>query len=211
MPRTALIDGWDEARRLGHHWVGDEHVLIALSRLASPAGELLRDAGATPDRLADELVRLLATCDPPVDSRPAESPSLTPAHHRTRGLAEGLALSYGSSATPELLLVAVVWRADGLASGLLQQLGIDRAALVASLAERGVQVPPGEPDPCDLRPTKRVGVPYEHLTTIVGSFPGLLAGDAYFGFNMHHKTKRAWIVVDEHVDAERLVTEILSG
>jgi hypothetical protein len=46
--------------------------------------------------------------------------------------------------------------------------------------------------------------------TIVRALPERLPPDARFGFNTHHETRRAWIVVDEVVDAERLVAEILA-
>jgi ATP-dependent Clp protease ATP-binding subunit ClpC len=46
-----------EARRLGHHWVGEEHLLLALSRQDGAAGEALRAAGATPERLEQTIVQ----------------------------------------------------------------------------------------------------------------------------------------------------------
>lgn len=41
--------------------------------------------------------------------------------------------------------------------------------------------------------------------------PARLPEGSRFGFNLHHETRRAWIVVDEEVDAERLVEEVLAG
>ncbi|MBA2295116.1 MAG: Clp protease N-terminal domain-containing protein [Actinobacteria bacterium] len=93
------VSDWEEARGLEHHWAGDEHTLIALSRCDGPAGEVLRGAGATPERLVAELEQSLASSDPPLERRESVSPEYTPAHYRTRGVAEGLALAAGSDPT----------------------------------------------------------------------------------------------------------------
>ncbi len=41
----------DEARRLGHHYIGTEHLLLALVRTEGTAMEVLRRLGATPDEV----------------------------------------------------------------------------------------------------------------------------------------------------------------
>jgi hypothetical protein len=35
------VGAFDEARRLGHHWIGEEHLLLALSRADDVAGDVL--------------------------------------------------------------------------------------------------------------------------------------------------------------------------
>jgi hypothetical protein len=209
-PGGSDVTGWAEARRLGHQWVGEEHVLIALSRLDGPAGDSLREAGATPERLVAALEQGLAASEPPFGTDPDVSPAFNPAYYGLRGRAEGLALAAGAEqVAPEHLLLAMVWRAR-LAAGLLHWLGIDRAGLVRSLAGRGVTVPPVEPEPLDLAPRRRLDVPYEHLTTIVRELPSRLPADAHFGFNTDHERQRAWIVVPDAVDAEPFVDEIVA-
>ena len=202
--------GWAEARRLGHHWVGEEHALLALSRRDGLAGDALRAAGATPERLEAAIVPALDRSDPPVERRETDSPDLTPAMYSTLGRAEGLAVAHGSEPTSDDLLVALVWHA-GYASSLLRGLGVDRSALLTRLAEAGISVPPGEPEAFDLRPTKRVDVPYEQLMEIVAALPSRLPDGSRFGFNLHHETQRAWILVGEDVDAEALIAAILEG
>jgi hypothetical protein len=201
--------GYAEARRLGHHWIGEEHALLALSRREGAAGETLRAAGATPERLEAAIVGMLERADPPVERRETDSPDLTPAMYSAFGRAEGLALARGEESTPDDLLVALLWRA-GLGSSLLHLLGVDRAALARGFAEAGIAVPPGEPKPLDLRPTKRVDVPYEHLMQIVAAMPSRLPDGSPFGFNLHHETRRAWIVVGQDVDAKRLMSDFKS-
>jgi hypothetical protein len=47
------------ARRLGHRYVGPEHLLLAAASAAPPAGEILRTAGVTPDLVEEEMVRIM--------------------------------------------------------------------------------------------------------------------------------------------------------
>jgi hypothetical protein len=126
--------------------------------------------------------------------------------YSTLGRADGLPLARGEASATGDILVALLWHA-GFASSLLHRLGVDRVALAARLPEAGIATPPGEPEPLDLRPTKRLDVPYEHLMEIVAAIPSRLPEGTPFGFNFHHETRRAWIVVAEDVDAEQLVSD----
>jgi hypothetical protein len=185
-------------------------VLLALSRDDGVAGNVLRAAGVTADVVEAELVRAVETADPPTEPRAVESPSFTPAHYAALGRADGFALAWGSD-RPEAedVLVALVWR-PRLASSMLYRLGVDRTELGHELRARGVSVPPGEPEPLDLRPTKRVDVPYEHLATIIRELPRRLPEGSRFGFNLHHESGRAWIFVDAEVDAVPLVAVVVA-
>ncbi|MFG1809733.1 Clp protease N-terminal domain-containing protein [Streptomyces sp. NPDC049040] len=55
--RTAVIHAQEHARRLGHDHVGCEHLLLAVASLDRPAGAVLREHGATPERVEEEIVR----------------------------------------------------------------------------------------------------------------------------------------------------------
>ena len=187
-----------------------EHVLLALVRGGGVAGDVLCQAGATPERLEATIVQGLERADPPVERRSGDPPTATPAVYRLCGRAEGLALARCTEAGPDDVLVALVSHA-GLGASLLRALDVDRASLAVALARGGIEVPPGEPEPLALRPQKRVDVPYEHFGEIVAALPGRLPEGSRFGFNTHHETRRAWIVVDEEIDAERLVEEVLGG
>jgi len=201
--------GWDDAQRLGHHWVGEEHLLLALSRRDGVAGVVLRAAGATPERLEQTILAGLERADPPVEPTATEWQTLTPAANATLGRAEGIALTRGSEPAAEDVLVALFWHA-GYGSWLLHELGVDRAALASQLAAAGVAVPPGAPEPLDLRPQKRVDVPYDHLRELIAALPQLLPDGSPFGFNLDHETRRAWIVVAEDVDGDALARAILA-
>src|SRR5512147_2544464 len=49
----------DEARRLGHHYIGTEHILLALVRVDGTAMEVLRRLGVTPDQIRRQTRRVL--------------------------------------------------------------------------------------------------------------------------------------------------------
>ena len=49
----------DEARRLGHHYIGTEHILLGLVRVDSTAMEVLRRLGVTPDQIRRQTRRVL--------------------------------------------------------------------------------------------------------------------------------------------------------
>lgn len=55
--RTIVIHAQQHARRLGHHYIGCEHLLLAASSSDQIAGAVLRGHGVTPDRVEEEIVR----------------------------------------------------------------------------------------------------------------------------------------------------------
>jgi len=55
--RHLVVQAQHEARRLGHNYIGCEHLLLAAAGAAEPAGAVLRDQGVTPERIEAEIVR----------------------------------------------------------------------------------------------------------------------------------------------------------
>jgi ATP-dependent Clp protease ATP-binding subunit ClpA len=53
--RTVIVHAQGHARRLGHHYVGCEHFLLAATFSDEPAGAVLRAHGLTPERV-EELI-----------------------------------------------------------------------------------------------------------------------------------------------------------
>src|SRR5512143_2661604 len=49
----------DEARRLGHHYIGTEHILLGLVRVDGTAMEVLRRLGVTADQIRRQTRRVL--------------------------------------------------------------------------------------------------------------------------------------------------------
>jgi hypothetical protein len=56
--RDVVVGARENALRLGHRWIGCEHLLLALAATDGQAGIILRDHGVTPERVRVEVVRL---------------------------------------------------------------------------------------------------------------------------------------------------------
>jgi hypothetical protein len=59
--RTVLVHAQRHARRLGHRYIGCEHLLLALVGVDQPASAVLRERGLTPGRVEEEIVRRAGT------------------------------------------------------------------------------------------------------------------------------------------------------
>jgi hypothetical protein len=53
-----VVQAYEHAIRLGHPYLGGEHLLLALATAGQPAGAVLREHGVTPGRVESEIVRL---------------------------------------------------------------------------------------------------------------------------------------------------------
>jgi ATP-dependent Clp protease ATP-binding subunit ClpA len=59
--RQVVVRAQEEARRLGHNYIGCEHLLLAAAASSEPAGAVLRDQGVTPERVAAEILRTIGS------------------------------------------------------------------------------------------------------------------------------------------------------
>ena len=65
--RRVVVQAREDARRLGHNYIGCEHLLLAAAATGEPASAVLRDQGVTPDRIEAEILRIIGrgqTADP---------------------------------------------------------------------------------------------------------------------------------------------------
>jgi hypothetical protein len=53
-----VVQAYEHAIRLGHPYLGGEHLLLALAATGQPAGAVLREHGVTPERAEAEIVPL---------------------------------------------------------------------------------------------------------------------------------------------------------
>ena len=89
--RDVVVGARENALRLGHRWIGCEHLLLALAATDGQAGIILRGHGVTPERVRAEVVRLAgpaagsacSTSWTPMRSPPSASIS-TPSGARSR-------------------------------------------------------------------------------------------------------------------------------
>ena len=65
--RNVVVQAQADARRLGHNYIGCEHLLLASAAADEPAGAVLRDHGVTPERIEAAILRIVGrgqTADP---------------------------------------------------------------------------------------------------------------------------------------------------
>ena len=55
--RTLVALASEHARRLGHRYVGGEHILLAVVSAGHPASDVMRALGVTPELVEEEIVR----------------------------------------------------------------------------------------------------------------------------------------------------------
>jgi Clp amino terminal domain, pathogenicity island component len=136
--RDALTRAGDEARALGHDFIGTEHVLLAL--VSAPHGVAAEGLRA----LGIERAAVLSTSCMQHDSGQARSeclpvmPRLKQALELSIRIADGLDVRLADT---EHLLAGVVAVPDSMAVEILRRLGVSAGAVRAVLAER-LDVPP---------------------------------------------------------------------
>jgi hypothetical protein len=55
--RQVVTDAQQHARRLGHRYIGPEHLLLGLAGSGEPAGDVLRGCSVTPELVEEQIVR----------------------------------------------------------------------------------------------------------------------------------------------------------
>jgi ATP-dependent Clp protease ATP-binding subunit ClpA len=136
----------EQAVRLGHTYIGDEHYLLALLATPSIASETLEELGITHERVAEH-VRGRGPYAGGSDSEPRRRVlHHTPAAYGLTGRAEAFAATArASKPRPEHWLQAIVWSDAGSAVSILHHLGASQLAVLDGLRRRGVAVPEVEP------------------------------------------------------------------
>jgi ATP-dependent Clp protease ATP-binding subunit ClpC len=185
----------DEARRLGHHYIGTEHILLGLVRVESTAMEVLRRLGVTADQIRRQTRRVLnesasSSPTPASAGSPSGRASASGSNPKTP-LVDQLATDLTSKAEEKKLdpvigrqkeierVIQILARRTKNNPALIGEPGVGKTAIVEGLAQRIVE---GEV-PAPLM-NKRV------LQLDVGS---LVAGTMYRG-QFEERLKR---VIDE--------------
>ncbi len=121
--RQVIVHAEAEARRLDHHWVGTEHVLLGLLLEGEGVAFLVLDAlGVTIEPVRE---KVLALVGPGEEVAPGPI-AFTPRTKKVLELALREALSLGqNSIGTETLLLALVREGDGIAARVLLDLGAD--------------------------------------------------------------------------------------
>jgi ATP-dependent Clp protease ATP-binding subunit ClpC len=141
----------DEARRLGHHYIGTEHILLALVRVEGAAMDVLRRLGVTPDQIRRQTRRVLnesasapATAGPAQPARPNQPGQKTP-------LVDQLATDLTTMAEEKKLdpvigrqmeierVIQILARRTKNNPALIGEPGVGKTAIVEGLAQRIVE------------------------------------------------------------------------
>lgn len=117
----------ESAKNLGHSFVGTEHILLGIIKEGGNAGEILKEFGATSDKIEDEIVGIEGKGQ--LGYEPATLP-LTPRTKRlielSRTVARGLKHNF---VAPEHVLLAITEDNESLAYNIIERLAIDAEKL----------------------------------------------------------------------------------
>ena len=139
----------EEARRLGHHYIGTEHILLGLIRVDSTAMEVLRRLGVTPEQIRRQTRRVLnesasSSSATPTGAGPARSAQPNP----KTPLVDQLASDLTSKAEEKKLdpvigrqmeierVIQILARRTKNNPALIGEPGVGKTAIVEGLAQR---------------------------------------------------------------------------
>jgi hypothetical protein len=145
--RKAMTLAQDEAQRLGHNYMGTEHLLLGLVREGEGvAAKVLNNLGVSLDRVRSEVEFIIGRGDRVV----LGEIGLTPRAKKVIELAVDEARRMGHNYIgTEHLLLGLLREGEGIAAGVLESLGVNlekvRVTVMQMLASRGAT--PAEPAP----------------------------------------------------------------
>ncbi len=138
----------DEARRLGHHYIGTEHILLGLVRVDGMAMEVLRRLGVTADQIRRQTRRVLnETASSPTPAG-AQQPARTPTSGPKTPLVDQLAVDLTTMAEEKKLdpvigrqmeierVIQILARRTKNNPALIGEPGVGKTAIVEGLAQR---------------------------------------------------------------------------
>jgi ATP-dependent Clp protease ATP-binding subunit ClpC len=121
--RQVVVLAQDEARRLGHNYLGTEHLLLGLLREEQGLGSrLLQALGVTLDRVRDDVRRIIGEGEAIQTGQIPFTPRAKKVLERS--LREAKSLKHGYIGTEHILL-GLVRVDDGVAARILRDLGAD--------------------------------------------------------------------------------------
>ena len=129
--RQVLVVAHDEARLLGHNWLGTEHLLLGLLVEGNGVAALaLRDFGVSDTASRARVEQLVGVGDHTADRPPAETRPWTPRAKQALAFAhkEAAKLRHNYVGTEHLLL-GLLAEGQGVAAQALVELGVDLPAL----------------------------------------------------------------------------------
>ena len=145
--QRVLVIAQEEARRMGHNYVGTEHILLGTVKEESSVSSLLEKLGVTYERVCDEIEELVGMGDFNFSEAFGYTPRTKRVLEMSREEAAKLQQNYVGV---EHILLALLLEREGVANRILRDIGVDTqqlyqrmmAATTESLKRRGQQ--PGD-------------------------------------------------------------------
>jgi len=138
----------EEARRLGHHYIGTEHILLGLVRVDGTALEVLRRLGVTPDQIRRQTRRVLNETASSSPTPAGPTPTRGAAPNPKTPLIDQLATDLTSKAEEKKLdpvigrqmeierVIQILARRTKNNPALIGEPGVGKTAIVEGLAQR---------------------------------------------------------------------------
>ena len=188
---TALHRAFSEAIKLGHQWVGPDHIILAV--LNGPTDSVARRAleglGLSYGTYQDQLQSSLLDNEPPVrsDLTKGEGAHPAPIYYNVVGWTNGFGSAHGTAAADETVLLAICWIMEGAFCR-----GVSRRSVADQLHAHGVALPRTELPP-DLTLGQRVDIPPDQLNEVRSA---LMDAGLLLGFNIDSENEQAWVAVE---------------
>ena len=142
----------DEARRLGHHYIGTEHILLGLVRGEGTAMDVLRKLGVTPDQIRRQTRRVLnESTSSPTPTAGKREPSKQQSGQQKSPLVDQLATDLTLMAEEKKLdpvigrqteierVIQILARRTKNNPALIGEPGVGKTAIVEGLAQRIIE------------------------------------------------------------------------
>jgi hypothetical protein len=192
----------EQARGLGHGWIGGEHVLLVLLATPSLASDVLEELGVFHEDVAERMRGSAIECEPCTNGL-----RLTPAAHALRGRADAFAAMDGARPPrPEHWLLALVWDDKRMAVQVLHTLGATQDGILDGLRRRGVRIPDlGPPRYAPWRARHTIEVDEGDVRPLINLLvrehpPG---SEWRWGFNWtRDETRRGIFIAEEGIDLD---------
>jgi hypothetical protein len=131
--REVMVRGQDEARALGHNYLGTEHQLLGILAAGDKTAELLNGQGVSLDRVRDEVSELIGKGTGPPATGP---PPFTPRAKKVIELAFREALQLGHNhVSSEHILLALIREGEGVAAQVLNKLDVSGEEIRSRIRE----------------------------------------------------------------------------
>jgi ATP-dependent Clp protease ATP-binding subunit ClpC len=141
-----FVNAQDEARSLGHSYVGTEHLLLGIMKSANgEAYNILRENGLDYSSLRKEIIAIVGSGIP---RESFSSPQMTPRARKIIELAyEEAQMLKQNYISTEHILLAILREGEGVAAHILRKFGIDLGEMRRELIEEMGIIPREEEEP----------------------------------------------------------------